>query len=492
MVGESREVWTSRTGFVLATIGSAVGLGNVWRFPYICYENGGGAFLIPYFIALVTTGIPLLVLEFGLGHKMRAGAAESFARIHPGMRFLGWAQVAMCLVVVLYYAVVMAWCWVYLYAAFDVAWSEDASAYFNDDVLGLTSSPLELGGLRWPVVAGLALTWISIFVIIFRGVAVVGRVVKATVTIPVVLLVIFVVRGVTLPGASEGLDYYLDPDFSRLWDVSVWLGAYGQIFYSSSLAFGVMIAYASYLPKNADVTGNAFITALSNSATSFFAGFAVFAALGFLSLQTGQPVADVVESGPGLAFVTYPAIIAELSAWGPLFGVLFFVMLLTLGIDSAFSLVEGIVTSLADSYRVDKGWLVGGTCVVGFAGGLLFTTGAGLYYLDIVDHFVTHIALPLIGLLQCLLVAYVLRAPVLREHVNGVSDFRIGRWWDICIGVITPVVLTVLFVTYLYESVTEPYEGYPTPSLFVGGWAVVTFIFVGGIVAARLARTKSS
>jgi NSS family neurotransmitter:Na+ symporter len=472
---------------VLATIGSAVGLGNVWRFPYVCYANGGGAFLIPYLIALFTTGIPLLILEFGLGHHMRAGAAESFAKIDERMRWLGWAQAAMCLVVVLYYAVVMAWCWVYLWEAFSVSWSDDAAKFFDETVLGVTSSPLELGGLRWPIVIGLALTWTCVFVIIFRGVEVVGRVVKATVTIPLVLLVIFVIRGVTLPGAVQGLEYYFSPDFSRLSDVSVWLGAYGQVFYSSSLGFGVMIAYASYLPKDADVTGNAFITALSNSATSFFAGFAVFAALGYLSLQTGQPVAEVVESGPGLAFVTYPAIIAELPFWAPLFGVLFFVMLLTLGIDSAFSLVEGIVTSIADSTSVSKPLLVGGVCLVGFGGGLLFTTGAGLYYLDIVDHFVTHLALPLVGLFQCLLVAYVLKAPVLREHVNRVSDLRIGRVWDLCIGVITPAVLGLLFVTYLYESIVEPYEDYPRAALIGGGWAVIVFIFLGGVVAARIA-----
>jgi NSS family neurotransmitter:Na+ symporter len=485
-----RELWSSRAGFVLACVGSAVGLGNVWRFPYVCHENGGGAFLIPYFVALFTTGIPLLILEFALGHKMRCGAPEAFERIRSGTSWIGWAQLAMVTLIGFYYSVVMAWSWVYLFESFDLGWGDDAKGFFFGDTLGLTKSPLEIGGLQWPVVVGLALTWLCVFLIIFKGVKAVSKVVLITVPLPAIFLLVFVVRGVTLDGAAAGVDYYLTPDFGRLLDPQVWLGAYGQIFFSTSLGAGIMIAYASYLPKDSDVNNNAFITALSNCGISFFAGFAVFSALGFMAQLEGKAVADVVASGPGLAFVTYPTLISHLGPLAPVFGILFFLMLLTLGIDSLFSLVEAVVAGGQDGFALPKAPLVAVLCALGFAGGLWFTTGGGLYWLDIVDHYITYLVFPLFGLLECLLIAWIFKASRLRAHANEVSDFRVGGWWNVCITVVTPVALAVLFVTYLYRRLTEPYEGYPQTALVLGGWLVVVGIFAGGVVAMFVHRRR--
>ena len=204
-MAEKRDRWDSRTGFVLAAVGSAVGLGNVWRFPYICYKNGGGAFLIPYLVALLTAGIPLLILEYALGHKMQAGAPKSFENVSEKSGYIGWWAVFAGFGIVTYYAVIMAWCFGYLIHSLSVAWGANAESFFHGTFLQLSSGPGDLGSIRWPVLAGLAATWISILLIIHKGVKSVGKVVLVTVPLPLLLLVIMVIRGVTLPGAAEGL-----------------------------------------------------------------------------------------------------------------------------------------------------------------------------------------------------------------------------------------------------------------------------------------------
>ncbi len=324
---EGRENWVNRGSFVMAVIGSAIGLGNVWRFPYVCYQNGGGAFLIPYFFALFTCGLPLLIVEFGLGKRSGSGAPYGFASISKGMAWAGWFSCLCAFLIVTYYCSIMAWSWEYIYHSFGLSWGNNTEGFFTNQVLALSDSPHNLGGIQWKLFIGLLLTWICIFAILWKGIKSVGKVVMWTVPLPVLCLIILAVRGMTLPGAIDGVIYYLEPDFSKLSDPRVWLAAYGQILFSLSLAQSVLIAYASYLPKKGDINNNAFIAGLADCGFSFFAGFAVFSALGFLALKTGVPVAEVVESGPNLAFITYPTIISLLPFWKGFFGVVFFLML---------------------------------------------------------------------------------------------------------------------------------------------------------------------
>ena len=488
-----RERWTSRMAFVMAAIGSAVGLGNVWRFPFVAYQNGGGAFLIPYLVALFTAGIPLMVLEYGLGKMMQAGAPTAFAKVKDKLEWVGWWAILVGFTIVIYYAVVMAWCWGYLYHSLFLSWKGRAEDFFYKDFLGLSDGPGKLGGLRLPVVVGLVLTWASIVWIVQHGVRRVGRVVMVTVPLPVILLAIFVLRGATLPGAMEGLKFYLTPDFSKLAEPRTWLAAYGQIFFSLSLAFGIMIAYASYLHERADVNNNAFITALANCGTSYFAGFAVFTVLGYMAHVVGKPVAEVVSGGPGLAFVTYPTAISLLPTVPAVFGFIFFLTLLSLGIDSAFSLVEAAVTAVHDRWPISRRkatWLLSG---IAFLGGLLFTTKGGLYWLDIVDHFANNYGLVGVGLAESLIVGYVLGAERFREHVNMDSEVKLGRWWDFCIKFLTPAILGILVVWSLAREFGSPYSGYPGWALLVGGWGVILLqINLGVALMSRRAFLRAS
>jgi NSS family neurotransmitter:Na+ symporter len=282
---------------------------------------------------------------------------------------------------------------------------------------------------------------------------------------------------VTLPGAVEGLKWYLTPDFSAILSGKTWLQAYAQVFFSLSLGFGILTAYASYLPKRSDISNNAFITSFADAGFAYFAGFSVFSVLGYLAQAQGVPIADVVEGGPGLAFVVYPTAISLMPA-APLIAAAFFLTLLTLGIDSAFSIVEGVVAGIRDKWNVSQNATAAGFCTFGFLVGILFTTGAGLYWLDIVDHWMNNYGLVVIGFLECIAVGWFYGTKKLKDYINEVSDFKIGWWWDLFIKWITPLALGWAIVANVVEEIKVPYEGYPTWALVAGGWGVVALIIV--------------
>jgi len=310
-----RPQWKSQTGFLLAAIGSAVGLGNIWRFAYASYENGGGAFLIPYCIALITAGIPLMILEFGVGHKMRGSAPMTFAKMDPHWEWLGWWMVTFVMFgIVLFYSVVIAWCLNYFVYAIDLGWGANPNHFFFEEFLGKTSGPQEIGDIRSPILLALVAVWAVCWVVVFFGVQKgIEQANKIFMPALLVLTTLLVIWTVTLPGAKEGLTRYLSPDFSKLTDLSVWRAAYAQVFFSLSIGFGIMITYASYLPRKADINKCALITCAADACYAIFAGLAVFGTLGYMAFQTGVPFDEVVTKGIGLAFVAYPQAISLLA-----------------------------------------------------------------------------------------------------------------------------------------------------------------------------------
>ena len=484
----ARERWDKRTAFVLAAIGSAIGLGNVWRFPYMAYENGGGAFFIPYLIALITTGIPLVALEYYLGVRAQKGPTEAYDHIRKGSNFIGWFTIGTAAMITFYYTVVMSWAWNYLYYAVGVGWAGKEKDFFFTNVLGISKGIGVLGGTQWMLVIGNLITWGIIFLIIFKGVKIVGKVVTWTVAIPWVLILVLIARGVTLKGAANGLDFYLRPDFSQLLNPNVWLSAYGQIFFSLSLGMGVMIAYASYLSKDSDINTNAWVVSFANCATSFFAGFAVFSVLGYLAYSTNQPIGQVVSAGPGLAFITYPTAIAALPGGviiQSIFGGMFFLMIITLGVDSAFSLVEGIVTGLKDSFNLKREQVTFWVCLVGAAVGFLFTSRAGLYWLDVVDHWMNW-GLVIVGLLEAVLIGWFFNIKEASRDIDSTSEIKFGRLWIISVKYITPIILLVTIIWNIYKELRSPYEGYPIWSLMAGGWVlIISIMFLAFIMQSR-------
>ncbi|MEA2104934.1 MAG: sodium-dependent transporter [Candidatus Cloacimonadota bacterium] len=491
----ARERWGNRSAFIMAAIGSAIGLGNVWRFPYEAYSNGGGAFFIPYVIALITTGIPLVALEYYLGVRHQTGPSEAYGFIRKHTNYIGWFALGTAGMITAYYAVIMGWSWTFLYHSIGVKWAGVEKEFFHSNILGISDHITNFGGLQWPIIIGLFLTWLSIFLIIFKGVKIVGKVVNWTVGLPWLMLFILIIRGITLKGAGGGLDYYLKPEFSQLLNPNVWLAAYGQIFFSLSLGFGIMIAYASYLPKDSDINTNAWIVSFANCATSFFAGFAVFSILGYLAFHSGVPVDQVVDAGPGLVFVTYPAAIAQLPGGiiaQSIFGILFFIMLLTLGIDSAFSLSEAIVTGLKDSFKIKRETVVLWVCSVGFLIGLFYASRAGLYWLDVVDHWMNW-GLVIVGLLEAILIGWFYNTKKVIQDMDSTSAIKFGNLWVFSVKYFTPAILLITIISSIVKEITKPYGGgsYPIWTLMLGGWIMlITILYISIIIQNRNEFTR--
>jgi neurotransmitter:Na+ symporter, NSS family len=485
---DNRSQWGTRAGFIMAAAGSAIGLGNIWRFPAVAYENGGGAFFFPYLFALLTAGIPLLILEFTMGHKYRGSAPLTFARMNKKTEWIGWWQVAISFVISVYYSAIIAWAMSYAVFSLNLKWGSDTEGFLFGQYLKLAEAPGQTGSLVPGVFIPLVLVWVIVLGVLIKGVKK-GIEAANKIFIPtlVVLFLIIVVRAITLDGAIEGLNAFFKPDWSRIADSKVWVSAYGQIFFSLSIAFAIMITYSSYLPKKSDLTNNAFITGFANSGFELLAGIGVFSVLGFLAHQQGVTVDEVVSKGVGLAFVVFPQIINQFPAFNEFFGFLFFASLVLAGLTSLISIVETFVAGVQDKFNVSR------TKSVAIGGGLaavisiLFATQGGLYFLDVVDAFINSFGVALAGLIELIVVVWLVKElDNLKTHANTVSDIMIGGWWKVCLGFITPIVLGYMMFDNIKTNLSENYGGYETWFVTAFGWAVAIGAIVLGIIFANL------
>ncbi|MEW6534986.1 MAG: sodium-dependent transporter [Candidatus Auribacterota bacterium] len=483
-----RSTWNSQIGFLLAAIGSAIGLGNIWRFSYLTFEYGGGAFLIPYFTALFVAGIPLMILEYGVGHREQGASPLSLARIHTNTEWIGWwMPMAAMFGIMLYYAVIIGYCVIYFLLSLNLSWGTDTQDFFFTSLLQISDSPLNLGGLRLPITTATLFVWVICWVICYQEINH-GIELACKIFIPLlfVLTLILVVWGFTLPGAMQGIKTYLTPDFDILKQFDVWTAAFGQIFFTLSLGFGIMITYASYLPRKTNIFGNALITSITNCLFSFVAGFAVFSVIGFMAHKAGLPISQVIKEGPQLAFVVYPEAINNLPFMRSMFGMIFFFVLIIAGISSGISLIEAFTCAFKDKFGWDRKKVVSMICIIGFAGSVIFTTRAGLMLLDITDHFVTNYGLIFGGIVECVIIGWILKSHKLRSHINTFNTseyFKIGFWWDICIRFVTPAALTFILLKALTKELQAPYGDYPLDAVILFG---VDWIIILGIVSVSL------
>ncbi|WP_129665469.1 sodium-dependent transporter [Phytoactinopolyspora endophytica] len=480
-----REQWATRSGFLLAAIGSAIGLGNIWRFPYVAYESGGGAFLLPYLIALLTAGIPLLIMEYAIGRRAKASPPLAFRGLNRRAETIGWWQVAISFVIATYYAVIIAWAVRYTGFSIGQDWGEDPEAFLMGDVLEATEPGFVssyVSGVMWPLIA----VWVvALGVLVFGVRRGIERASKIFIPLLVVLFIALVIQALTLDGAGRGLDAFFAPDWDAITDGSVWVAVYGQIFFSLSIGFGIMITYASYLRRRADLTGSALVAGFANSSFEILAGIGVFAAIGFMATNTGVAVDEVIgEGGIGLAFIAFPQIISSLPAAGDLFGVLFFGSLVVAGMSSLISIMQVVISAVQDRTgmpRVPSVLVVGGA--IALASILLFPTSEGLYILDAADHFVLQYGVAMAGLVSVVVVAWVLRQlPALQEHANSTSAVRLGWPWLLTLGLITPLVLGWMMWDGLREELAARYEDYPATFLAVAGWGVAAGVLVVGVL----------
>lgn len=485
----TRDTWTSQTGFLVAAIGSAIGLGNIWRFPGVAYTNGGGAFLVPYLVALLFAGIPILWLEYAVGHKFRGTPPWAFRRMNAKGEFLGWLCVFICFVIITYYAAVVAWSGSYVVYSITEAWGEDSKTFFLSSFLGTVGSD----EFSWTPVAAVAiplvLVWVCILLIASFGISRgVEKANKIFLPLLVVLFLALVVRALFLPGALEGLSAFFTPNWSSLAQPKVWLAAFAQIFFSLSVGFGIMLTYASYLHKKSNVTGTALVAGFANSSFEILAGIGVFSALGFMAHSQGIAVSELKGlTGPILSFVTFPKIISMMPG-GPLFGVLFFSSLVLAGVTSLLSLLQVVSGAIQDKFALTpaKASLVMGipTTIISLA---LFATRSGLNTLDIVDNFINNV-----GVVGCAIAMALYSALVrpklrgLRTHLNSVSAPSIPPVWDYLVGIVIPLVLAFMLVTSVISSISEGYGGYAEYLVNIFGWGSVGFALLASAIVTLM------
>eukprot|EP00038_Savillea_parva_P019819 m.29054 g.29054 ORF g.29054 m.29054 type:complete len:615 (+) comp4568_c0_seq1:91-1935(+) len=499
-----REQWGTKMQFLLSCIGYAVGLGNVWRFPYLCFKNGGGSFLIPYLMMLIFEGIPLFFLELALGQWFQQGAYGTFRKIHPALGGIGLASGVCTFLVGVYYQVIIAWGIFYFFASWTsklpwdgyeckqpTTWGGNCTGtqeadFWYSEVQYASASIEDTGTVQWRPALCLLASWLLLGACMIKGIQHAKNAVYFTATFPYVVLILLFFRGITLEGAGEGIAFYLKPDFSKLGNSQIWLDAAGQILYSLSPGFGTLIAYSSYNDRHNDMLKDALIVSVINCSTSVFAGFAIFAILGHMAHIKGVSVEDVVQGGPGLAFIAYPEAVLEIPG-STFWAIMFFAMLLTLGLDSQFGTVEAVLAIMDDlGIKIvsrDEWVKVARTvcfCTVSFLVGLLFCTNSGLYYFQLFDMYSAALPLLFICLCELITVVWIYGIEKMIDHIEDMTGRTISRWWWWMWKWATPAIISLVlfwsFITAITEEATysTPTGDKPYPPGFVFlGWCLI-------------------
>ncbi|XP_063325211.1 sodium- and chloride-dependent glycine transporter 2, partial [Pelmatolapia mariae] len=537
---KARGNWSNKLDFILSMVGYAVGLGNVWRFPYLAFQNGGGAFLIPYLTMLGIAGIPIFLLEVSLGQFASQGPVSVWKCI-PALQGCGIAMLIISVLIAIYYNIIMCWTLYYLFASLkgSLPWANcrnewntveckdkdmllldscilrdrnitsiknstfctlantagnltkllnmsmdgnktyvsPSEEYFKYNVLHISKGIEYPGDIRWPLAGCLFLAWLIVYASLAKGIKSSGKVVYFTATFPYVVLVILLIRGVTLPGAADGILYFITPKWEKLNDAKVWKDAATQIFFSLSAAWGGLITLSSYNKFHNNCYRDTIIVTCTNSATSIFAGFVIFSVIGFMAHELKVPIEKVADEGPGIAFVVYPEALTRLPL-SPFWAIIFFLMLLTLGLDTMFATIETIVTSVSDEYpkylRKHKPIFTLVCCVSFFILGFPMITESGMYMLQLVDTFAASYSLVIIAIFELVGISYLYGLQRFCEDIEMMIGFQPNRFWRLCWAFVTPTILTGILGLSLYQWKVMTYEDYTYPTWsMVLGWLMV-------------------
>ncbi|XP_051967856.1 sodium- and chloride-dependent neutral and basic amino acid transporter B(0+)-like [Xyrauchen texanus] len=508
--------WSSKREYMLSMIGYAVGLGNVWRFPYLAYKHGGGAFLIPYTIMLAVAGLPLFFMESSFGQFCSQGPINVWKAV-PILQGVGITMMLVSTLLAIYYNVIIAYSIYYLFASFQypLPWSGSSNCntteialnvtaenqtcldflpgqspsekYWDMVALQRTSSMDETGPVVWHLALSLLLAWILVAAALFKGIKSSGKVVYFTATFPYIVLLILLIRGVTLEGAKDGIEYYIgaQSNLTKLVEAEVWKDAATQIFFSLSIAWGGLMALSSYNKFNNNCYQDSIIVCVINCSTSVFAGFAIFSILGHMAHVYRIPVSDIAKEGFGLAFIAYPDALSKLPI-SPLWSILFFIMLITLGLDSQFAIIEVIATCLQDAYphvlKSKRGLITIAICTALFLLGLPCVTGAGIYWVNLMDTFCAGWIILVAGLIEVLGLSILYGGNRFIKDIEMMIKTRSSLfwlWWKACWFFITPVVLAFILGWSLYTLKPPTYGTVPYPEWGNAlGWCMTSFCLI--------------
>uniref|UniRef100_A0A8C6WKA7 Transporter n=1 Tax=Neogobius melanostomus TaxID=47308 RepID=A0A8C6WKA7_9GOBI len=527
---KERGNWSSKTDYILSTIGYAVGLGNIWRFPYLAYKNGGGAFLIPYFLMLLLAGLPLFFMESALGQFCSQGPINVWRAV-PLLQGVGVAMVLITLIVSFYYNVIIAYSLYYMFASFQypLPWARcsDSGAdnctdpytvlcnvsgvvisnwtqqnmscplpdqiqvqsqtpseeYWDTVALRRSSGMDQTGTVVWHLALCLLLSSIIVGAVLIRGIKSSGKVVYFTATFPYVVIFILLIRGVTLEGVRDGIEYYIgtQSNLTKLLEAEVWKDAATQTFFSLSVGWGGVMTLASYNNFNNNMFKDSFIVCFTNAGTSVFAGFAIFSILGHMSFVYNKPVGEVVKEGFGLAFIAYPDALSQLPI-SPLWSVLFFFMLLTVGLDSQFVVITCLVDACPSLFNSKRALLTLAISCSIFLLGLPCVTQAGIYWVTLLDTFLGTWVLLIVGLLEVVGITYIYGGNRFVKDIEmmiGDKTFCFWLWWRACWFFISPCIIMVILVWSLMTFTPPSYGTVPYPGWAIAlGWCISVFVLM--------------
>ncbi|XP_065578295.1 sodium-dependent dopamine transporter-like isoform X2 [Artemia franciscana] len=502
------------------------------------------AFLVPYIIMLCIGGIPLFFMELALGQFHRKGAITCWGRIVPLLKGIGYAVALIAFYVDFYYNVIIAWSLRYFFASFttvlpwtncdnswntpncvpvlnstnqSVYWKSDSSdnltadallvnngnssawEYFIRNILELHKSDGidNLGEIKWDMALSLLAVYLICYFSLWKGISTSGKVVWFTALFPYFVLLILLIRGITLPGSADGIAYYLYPNFTVLTKAEVWVDAASQVFFSLGPGFGVLLAFASYNKFHNNVYKDAIITSCINCATSFLAGFVIFSVLGYMSYRSGKPIEEVATEGPGLVFIVYPEAIATMPG-STIWSLLFFMMLLTLGLDSSFGGSEAIITALSDEYPILKKHrevFVGVLFTFYYLIGMTSCTQGGFYFFHLLDRYAAGYSILVAVLCETLAVSWIYGIERFREDVKEMIGFKPGLGWLICWKFAAPIFLLVIIINGLIDYHPLTYDGYVYPAWAnVMGWLVAcsSVMMIPGVAIFKIIVTPGT
>uniref|UniRef100_A0A182J770 Transporter n=1 Tax=Anopheles atroparvus TaxID=41427 RepID=A0A182J770_ANOAO len=508
-----KQHWANKMQFVLACIGYSVGLGNVWRFPYLCYKSGGGVFLVPYFIILLICGIPMLFMELAVGQYTGRGPIGALGQLCPLFKGTGLASVVVSFLMSTYYSVIIAYAIYYFFTSFrpELPWTDcshrwntpdcwipermkhnltrpemsrtPTEEFFENKVLQISHGIEFPGGMRWELVACLVCAWILVYFAIWKSIKSSAKVRYLTATLPFVLIVVFLGRSLTLEGADKGLHYFFRPNWQELGRANVWINAAAQNFNSIGIAFGSMISFASYNKYNNNILHDTLAVSFVNAVTSLLVGIFAFATIGNIALEQSTTVEDVISGGPGLIFVVYPQALAKMPA-AQLWAVLFFFMLLCLGLNSQFAIVEVVVTSIQDAFPrwikrklVYHELLVLIVCVVSFFAGLPNLIQGGIYFFQLIDHYAASVSIMFLAFFETIAISWFYGINRLSKNVKQMTGRYPSLYLRFCLMVAAPLLLISLWIFSLinYEAPTYHNGKYHYPGWAHGlGWAITS------------------
>ncbi len=501
MAEEKRGRWNSSFTFILASVGSAVGLGNAWRFPGLAAKYGGGTFIFVYILMMLLLGIPLLMMEIAIGRKTQKGAIHALGAMNKKFQWIGWSATLNAFVIVTYYAVVFAWVILMAFLSYkfkDLTGNvEKASSLWLEEIK-TTGSTTGFNTVAPYVLAALAVAWMFIYLCIRNGASSVSKVVKFTVFAPVVCLLAMAVKGVIMPGGIDGLTKMITPDWGQLKQAEMWIDAIGQVFYSLSIMMAIMIAYGSYLPKETNIARDAVIIAFSDLGVSLLSGIVMFTTMGGVGMLD-----NMSDSGVATAFIIYPQAIVKLTNNGlfnSVFAFLFYFCLCTLAIDSAFSIVEGISASIADKFKLNTKKVTQVVCLLAAICSLVYTTGAGLACLDIVDKYANAINLVFVGIVETIAVGWFFKTEKVLEEINkNTKGFKMpSAWFNFSVKVVAPVLLTGFFIWNTYDlaikqkGIYGAKDGYSATANIALGWAISVIVILFGIIFSVLESVSAN